>query len=544
MYVIKNTIYFLMIIFHVHIIANSLEELKNYFINELTTFSKKHDTEYPHYIDDDWIIKVISGHRDIPSKIFNDLIKDPKLYKKIVEKISHQSIALFLCIKKEIAIDLAQLSIASQNEIETSLDTLYHFLNSQDCDIIKYPQREIIKQTFKTIERLVPSNQKAISQIKNLFATVEFAYRELRKPIEIINQIKAIDYLTSLNLKTRKDFTVFHIIHLNTILLKDIYENAGTWRKGSCKVQGYTSKNPDPIEIPKLINQLITLINTSPQTDILKFTADCHIKFLEIHPFIDGNKRTALLLLNLFLQLESYPPFIISGGHKDYLDYYYALDQAIIRNNSSAIQRMIVNQIEQNNLEKMNLATCKKIGIYSGTFDPPHLDHDNVIREALKKENLDYIIMIAHCNEAKPFKTNLPQRRHMINQVYQKEQKIIVTYHDRDAIINTIRKINPAVKIYGIFGSDVAAFYHNNNKIPYDADSWIINIRDNGHGMRDTLFLDKPTSYINFLTKYSSTEIKKQLKQKNINWQELPLAPKTINYIKENNLYTINKIHN
>lgn len=51
-----------------------------------------------------------------------------------------------------------------------------------------------------------------------------------------------------------------------------------------------------------------------------------HIIFVGVHPFIDGNGRTARLLLNLELMKNGYPPIVIrtENRHK----YYDALDRA------------------------------------------------------------------------------------------------------------------------------------------------------------------------------------------------------------------------
>lgn len=51
-----------------------------------------------------------------------------------------------------------------------------------------------------------------------------------------------------------------------------------------------------------------------------------HIEFVKIHPFIDGNGRTARLLLNFELMKNGYPPIVIEKG--DRAEYYSALDHA------------------------------------------------------------------------------------------------------------------------------------------------------------------------------------------------------------------------
>ncbi len=50
-------------------------------------------------------------------------------------------------------------------------------------------------------------------------------------------------------------------------------------------------------------------------------TFDAHFRLVAIHPFSDGNGRTARLLMNLLLLREGYPPVAVRPeDRKDYLD--------------------------------------------------------------------------------------------------------------------------------------------------------------------------------------------------------------------------------
>ena len=53
-----------------------------------------------------------------------------------------------------------------------------------------------------------------------------------------------------------------------------------------------------------------------------------HLNFILVHPFIDGNGRTARLLTNAVLMHFGYPPIIIPSSGKVLGDYYRALQRA------------------------------------------------------------------------------------------------------------------------------------------------------------------------------------------------------------------------
>ncbi len=65
-----------------------------------------------------------------------------------------------------------------------------------------------------------------------------------------------------------------------------------------------------------------------------------HAIFVGIHPFIDGNGRTARLLLNLELMKEGFPPVIIKVENR--LEYYEALDKAHTSEDYSDFIRLVV----------------------------------------------------------------------------------------------------------------------------------------------------------------------------------------------------------
>ncbi len=81
---------------------------------------------------------------------------------------------------------------------------------------------------------------------------------------------------------------------------------------------------PLPVEVPARMGDFAAWLSTATDTADPAFTA--HRRLAEIHPFDDGNGRTARLLMNRILILGGYPPVTVRP--EDRLDYIRALQAA------------------------------------------------------------------------------------------------------------------------------------------------------------------------------------------------------------------------
>lgn len=90
----------------------------------------------------------------------------------------------------------------------------------------------------------------------------------------------------------------------------------------------FTNYNEVPDTIHNLLNQTNSEIdkviaNNQSAKHPIQIALDFHIDFLTIHPFYDGNGRTARILTNLILISFGYPPFWITDENK--AKYYLQL---------------------------------------------------------------------------------------------------------------------------------------------------------------------------------------------------------------------------
>ncbi|QIL38321.1 Fic family protein [Pedobacter sp. HDW13] len=82
-----------------------------------------------------------------------------------------------------------------------------------------------------------------------------------------------------------------------------------------------------PADVPNEMNKLITWYNDNEELeDPITLAATLHYKFVRIHPFDDGNGRTARLLMNYVLLRSGLPVVIIKAEEKK--DYLSALNKA------------------------------------------------------------------------------------------------------------------------------------------------------------------------------------------------------------------------
>ncbi|MBI5227808.1 Fic family protein [Candidatus Micrarchaeota archaeon] len=133
--------------------------------------------------------------------------------------------------------------------------------------------------------------------------------KTLSEHLEATNHAKAIDFLESLALK--KQVSELDVLNIHAIILDRINpQNAGFYRIGGVRISGTNYVPPNAAKIPKLMQEVYRLLNAKSGEPI-ETAAIIHQKFVDIHPFIDGNGRTARLLLNLYLMRNNYPPVIL-----------------------------------------------------------------------------------------------------------------------------------------------------------------------------------------------------------------------------------------
>ena len=151
--------------------------------------------------------------------------------------------------------------------------------------------------------------------------------KNLREHFEAKNHEKAIQYVEELA-QPRYALCEKDILRVHGLVLENIEtEFAGRFRNGQVRILGANFIPPNFIKVHGLVKELIVYVNHNPDTlDPIELVARFHHRFVWIHPFFDGNGRTARLLMNLILMKFGYPPAIILKNNRK--QYYRALNVA------------------------------------------------------------------------------------------------------------------------------------------------------------------------------------------------------------------------
>ena len=151
--------------------------------------------------------------------------------------------------------------------------------------------------------------------------------KSLSEHFEVINHKDAIEYVESLT-NQGEPITAFHVRQIHKLVLSQIDdENAGQYCKTQVRIVGAKHVPPESWAIPHhMADWEHWLEESEKKIHPVELAALAHHRLTEIHPFIDGNGRTARLVMNLILFRHGYPSAIIMRVNRK--QYYRVLMQA------------------------------------------------------------------------------------------------------------------------------------------------------------------------------------------------------------------------
>src|SRR5580704_12000583 len=166
--------------------------------------------------------------------------------------------------------------------------------------------------------------------------------KPLRDHLEAVDHYNAVLWMRELAAKTTPiDEAAVRELH-RRIVFRSQPEVGGIYSTLPRRIAGSPVVFPNAVKIPGLMKEYGEWLAKAAPEPAASFEA--HFRLVAIHPFADGNGRTARLLMNLLLLRGGYPPVAVRPeDRKIYLD---ALEFGSMRDNLKPFQTFLYERLD------------------------------------------------------------------------------------------------------------------------------------------------------------------------------------------------------
>ena len=188
----------------------------------------------------------------------------------------------------------------------------------------------------------IEGNTLTLRETKVVLEGITIGGKSVSEHLEVINHKEAIIFLENL-VNKKAEINEWDIKSLHQLILKEIdNKNAGKYRLYNVRISGATQVPCDYLKVPEEMEKLIIKQERWKNYHPIIRSALLHGEFVFIHPFVDGNGRTARLLMNFEAMKDGYLPIIIRK--EDRTKYYDALDKAMVLHDYTDFVKLLVEE--------------------------------------------------------------------------------------------------------------------------------------------------------------------------------------------------------
>jgi Fic family protein len=223
-------------------------------------------------------------------------------------------------------------------------------IHEDDEDILKCIQGDYLREIWISENPTYLSNNETVEVVTVLF-------EEGSKPdscpnddwTQLVNLKCAMEYLDfNSSLTVHTPFSLELISETHRLVAQNLIADGGMIRTVSVGASNTNITYARPIQILPLLKILIKFVNKQFELEInlehaLKVGTVFYAEFLKIHPFKDGNGRTARLLLNYLLKGFALVPFSLYLNVENQRNLYLnVIDEAQWNKNPSPLAKYLL----------------------------------------------------------------------------------------------------------------------------------------------------------------------------------------------------------
>ena len=173
-----------------------------------------------------------------------------------------------------------------------------------------------------------------------------FSGKSLVEHLEATNHVHALKWVRDQAQRKPQTINEKDILHIQSLILRGIDDiNSGCYRNIPVRISGSSVILPNPYKIPDLMKSFTESLKHSQHLHPVELASEAHYQLVTIHPFVDGNGRTARLLMNMILLMTGYPLAIIRKT--DRLAYINSLEKAQLGKSKDDYLKIIFDAVNR-----------------------------------------------------------------------------------------------------------------------------------------------------------------------------------------------------
>lgn len=247
--------------------------------------------------------------------------KQPNISKKIEDKLKHLD---------ELLAELQQLRNFDSYRVAQALELEYTFnSNKIEGNTLTLRETDLVINEGLTISG-----------------------KSMNEHLEAINHKEALEYLKEI---VHKKITISEseVLQIHNLILRGINQKeAGRYRSVQVMIQGSKHMPPAPYLVAKQMESYFLWYESNKQKyHPIILAAEMHERLVTIHPFLDGNGRTARLVMNLILLSHGFVIADIKGDLNNRMKYYESLEKVQVEEDKDDFYHFIIDT-EINSLQR------------------------------------------------------------------------------------------------------------------------------------------------------------------------------------------------
>jgi len=170
--------------------------------------------------------------------------------------------------------------------------------------------------------------------------------KTLAEHLEATNHAAALRKVLEIARSPVSTLTEHILLDLHAMILRGLDDvNAGRYRSIPVRISGSRVVLPNPAKVAGLMSDFFNDLMSMAGRHPVAIAAEAHYRLVTIHPFIDGNGRTARLLMNLILLQNGFPPALIRT--RDRVSYLKSLEKAQLGGSNEDYLKIISRSVER-----------------------------------------------------------------------------------------------------------------------------------------------------------------------------------------------------